>query len=442
MKREHKRLSGWGHRRWINAQVTQLSPQDPVSSIAERIQAESPCALRGNGRSYGDSALAERLIDIRGRRYFLEFDDKSGLLQVQAGVLLSDILDAFVPRGWFLAVTPGTRYITVAGAIAADVHGKNHHHMGCFSECVEQIEILDHKGITQLCSKLENSHLFRATCGGQGLTGVILSARIRLIKIGSAWINQTTYKTKNLEDTFNCFDRLASAEYSVAWIDCLARGSQLGRAHVSTGEFLNDGALCRPSTRRRVLRLPFYLPSYLLNRITMRCFNSLYYHRQRAPVQHSRVHYESFFYPLDAILDWNKGYGKQGFVQYQFVLPLETSVEGMREILRVIANSGKGSFLAVLKLYGEANQNYLSFPLKGYSLALDFKYDDQLESLLQQLDQLVSHYRGRHYLAKDSRLSADTFARGYPHVSDFRAYRQTHDLPQIFMSDQARRLKL
>lgn len=392
----------------------------------------------GNGRSYGDSALSENIVYVKPHDYFISFDETSGLLHVQAGVLLSEILEAFVPRGWFLKVTPGTKLITVGGAIASDVHGKNHHVEGCFSECVEAFNIMTADGETVACSKKETPELFKATCGGQGLTGVILDARIFLKKINSKYIDQTTIKTGNLKETFEAFETYKASPYSVAWIDCLAKGDALGRCLLMVGDFREDGKLDYKLKKQKTI--PFNFPAFALNNWSVRAFNWLYYRKVKERVSRQKVDIDTFFYPLDAIGHWNRIYGKNGFTQYQFILPKETSYEGLKAVLNAIADSGKGSFLAVLKLYGKANDNYLSFPLEGYSLALDFKIEKGLFELLDRLDEIVVECGGRIYLTKDVRVSKETFEKGYPEIETFRQFRKENNMTEKFQSLQSRRV--
>jgi len=428
-------LSGWGNFIRVTCNhitMRQSAELNQVTEVGDQVIA------RGNGRSYGDSALANTVADMTAQDYFIDFHDNSGVLQVQSGVLLADIIASFVPRGWFLQVTPGTKLITVGGAIASDVHGKNHHKLGCFSESVVEFNLMLADGSVVTCSKQDNTELFQATCGGMGLTGIILSAKIQLKKIGSQFIEQRTLKNSNLRETMDAFEKFADYEYSVAWIDCLAKGSELGRSLLTVGEFSRDGNLkYKPKNK---LNIPLTLPGFLLNRFTVKCFNWLYFNKVRGKDTRQKVGLDSFFFPLDSIGDWNRIYGKKGFVQYQFILPKNVGFEGFQRILQLIAESGKGSFLAVLKLYGPANDNYLSFPMEGYSLAVDFKAEKGLEILLQQLDRVVTEYRGRIYLAKDSMMSKETFEQGYPNIEQFKAVRAQYSLDKVFNSLQSKRL--
>lgn len=394
----------------------------------------------GNGRSYGDSALNRNIIHTIRHRNFLSFDEETGVLHCEAGVLLSDILDVFVPRGWFLSATPGTKLITVGGAIAADVHGKNHHVAGAFSDSVLSFRLVMPDGRIVECSHTDNVELFRATCGGMGLTGVITDAAIRLQPVRSAHIDQVSIKTANLRDMFEAFEAYGHYSYSVAWIDCLATGSALGRGILTVGEHADDGDLAYTTTSK--LAVPVDFPSFTLNKFSVKAFNMLYYAKARGGVSRQTVSLDNFFYPLDAIGRWNRIYGGSGFLQYQFVLPRNTSYEGLQTMLRRIAAAGKGSFLAVLKLFGRGNNNYLSFPMEGYTLALDFKIEPELFPLLDELDTIVLEHGGRFYLAKDSRVSKEVFERGYPHIETFRALRKQYNLHETLQSLQSRRLEI
>lgn len=414
-----------------------FSLRDAVG-LAKYIENTDEFIPYGNGRSYGDSALNENILYTKTYNYFLDFDEQNGILTCQAGVTLGEILEAFVKRGWFLKVTPGTKLITIGGAIASDVHGKNHHTQGCFSECVEEFTIMLASGEIKSCKR--GDELFHATCGGMGLTGVILSAKISLKKINSAFINQTTIKTKNLKETFEAFENYKDIPYSVAWIDCLAKNEEIGKCLLMVGDFANDGNLGYKSKKK--LSIPFNFPSFALNSLSVKAFNWLYYAKAKDGVSKQRVGIDTFFYPLDAIENWNRIYGSGGFTQYQFILPKEQSFEGLKEILTKISDSGKGSFLAVLKLYGKENENYLSFPLEGYSLALDFKIEAGLFELLNTLDEVVVKYGGRIYLTKDVRVSKETFESGYPQCDKFREFRREHKMDRKFNSLQSKRVKI
>ncbi len=427
------KLSSWNRYPIVNSNVILFESKQALNQVVNDV---GDVIAYGNGRSYGDAPLNENVLYIRPYKYFLGFDEKNGILHVQSGVLLSEIIDVFLARGWFLKITPGTKFITIGGAIAADVHGKNHHIDGCFSECVLEFNLMLPDGSIKLVKK--GDELFKATCGGMGLTGIILDAKILLMKVNSKNINQIIIRTKNLKETFDAFEKFSNYRYSVAWIDCLASNNKLGRSLLIVGDFANDGDLNYKKGLK--LNIPFDFPSFVLNSYSIKLFNEIYYSRIRKDEIHLKVDFEKFFYPLDSIYNWNRIYGRNGFLQYQFILPKENSYDGISEILKEISKNGKGSFLAVLKLYGKENENYLSFPLEGYSLALDFKIERGIFELLDKLDKIVIKYGGRIYLAKDARVKREVFEMGYPNLDKFRKIRKEYEMDKKFNSLLSRRL--
>jgi len=432
-------LQGWGRHPVVDADIDYPSSRSSaVAAVAA--SARQAVIARGMGRSYGDSALAARVISSRYLNLLLDVDPTGGRVRCGAGVSLAELLEVFVPRGWFLPVTPGTKFVTVGGAISSDVHGKNHHVQGCFSEWVERFDLVVASGEVLTCSRSEHPDLFRATCGGMGLTGIILEATLQLAPLQGAFVDQTTLKCGHLEEALASLESRRSATYSVAWIDCQATGSRMGRALVMLGEHASGGTLNAP--RRRVLSVPADFPGWLLNSYSIGAFNALYYHRVRARSSVRRLHYEPFFYPLDSLQDWNRLYGKGGFTQYQFVVPKAAGFAGTSAILKRIAASGRGSFLAVLKALGPENANTLSFPMEGYTLALDFKLQPGLFELFEELDAMILDHDGRIYLAKDCRLSAAGFRRGYPRWEAFQAVREKYGARGKFESLQSERIGL
>lgn len=430
-------LYGWGRYPRLNAQV--MFPPSAAQCATTLLDA-APLMTRGMGRSYGDSSLGAQVLSTRYLDHFQHFDAATGLLTCEAGMSLDTILRTFVPKGWFLPVTPGTRFVTVGGAIASDVHGKNHHGEGTFGLHVRSIQMLLGNGDQVTASPVENADLFHATCGGMGLTGIILSATVQLKPIGASDIIETTIKAPSLDAVLEAFDAHAATTYSVAWIDCLARGASLGRSLLMLGEHATDGSLLVQAPK--ALPVPIDMPAGLLNPATVQAFNALYYGRVRQARSTRRIAFEPFFYPLDAIHHWNRLYGKPGFVQYQFVLPRTAGVSGLREVLERIAQSGRGSFLAVLKVFGPANANLMSFPIEGYTLALDFKAEPAVFELLDTLDRIVLHHGGRLYLTKDARMSEATFKAGYPRWSEFESVRAHWHAHGKFASSQSIRLGL
>lgn len=431
------KLSGWG--RYPVIESESLAYAD-MTNLGALIQMHQPLIAYGNGRSYGDCALSRKHIPMQSLNRLLSFDESSGLLICEAGVLLSDIIKIFLPKGWFLKVSPGTKLITVGGAVASDVHGKNHHIAGCFSECIENFDLLIPDGSILTCSKNENTDWFHATCGGMGLTGIIVRVGFYLKRVNSQSINQTIIKTQDLTETFKAFEENAHHTYSVAWIDCLAKQEHIGRSLLMLGEFADDNDLNYQP--KQELNIPINFPSYALNQYTVRLFNCLYYARIRQKTVLKKVGLDTFFYPLDAIKNWNRIYGCNGFIQYQFILPKAHSFEGLTAILNKISVSGMGSFLAVLKLYGRANDNWLSFPIEGYSLALDFKMQPKLLSFIDELGIVVTKYQGKVYLAKDASVKKEMFDLEYPKANQFRHFRQKHSLDKHFNSLQSTRLGL
>lgn len=402
-----QKVTNWGNFPIVEKE---MKSDDSVSQIKKFVREHNEVIARGNGRCYGDASLGEHIFSTKRLNKFISFDRLNGIIECEAGVLLSEVLEVAVPQGYFLYVTPGTKFVSVGGAIASDVHGKNHHAEGCFSEYVTEFKLMNEDAEVITCSREQNSDKFWATIGGMGLTGIILSAKFKLKNIESVYIRQESIKADNLDEIFRLFEESEDWTYNVAWIDCFQKGKNLGRSILMRGEHALKAEL--PSRmQKKSLRLkpkfsptvPFYFPGFVLNALTIKIFNFLYYNKQRKKQVNNFIDYDSFFYPLDFVNDWNKIYGKSGFIQYQMMIPKDNGKEGMRRILETIANSGNGSFLAVLKLYGKENpQAYNSFPFEGYSLALDFKVNKKLRKLIDQLDDIVEEYGGRIYLTKDS----------------------------------------
>ena len=399
----------------------------------------------GNGRCYGDASLSSEVVSTLRYDKVLAFDELNGIITCQSGLLLSDLLQIIVPRGWFLPVTPGTKFITVGGAVASDVHGKNHHVDGAFSRHIVSMSVLTGTGQTFVCTPSSHPDLFWATCGGMGLTGIILDVKFRLKRINTSYIKQKQIKARNLDEIMTLFEENSASTYSVAWIDCLKKGKNFGRSILILGEHATVDEVKTKHTlvpkEKALLTVPFYFPSFVLNGFSVKVFNALFYAKNYKKVMDSVVHYDGFYYPLDSILSWNKIYGKKGFVQYQFVLPLESSRTGLTDILRRINNHGTGSFLAVLKLFGEQD-DLISFPMKGYTLALDFPIQPGLFEFLDELDKIVADYGGRIYLSKDARMNKDIFWRTYPHAGEFKEILARYDPDNRFVSRLSERLTL
>jgi decaprenylphospho-beta-D-ribofuranose 2-oxidase len=436
-----EKVYGWGKYPVIDAEVFDVTNK---SEVISSIKAISEGICYGKGGSYGDSALSKNIIRTSSMNLFTKFDEETGVMSCQAGMTLEEILDVFVPRGWFLPVVPGTKYITVGGAIASDIHGKNHHIDGTFCDHLESFTLITANEEEMVCSPTKNSEVFHATCGGMGLTGVIVEASIKLRKIKSAYVDECIKKAQNVDQLIDYFEEHKDSTYSAAWVDALAKEGSLGRSILMLGEHVTEGEYLDNFDSKKGLNLsvPIDAPSWTLNPYSIKAFNTAFWTKERKNESQKIVHYEPFFFPLDGVNNWNKLYGKGGFTQYQFVIPFEAGREGLKEILAVIANSGKGSFLAVLKAFGEGNNNYLSFPMAGYTLALDFKLDFEVYELFDRLDAIVNHYGGRIYLAKDVRMSPQTFRKGYPNLDKFLEIREKLGAKGSFASLQSKRLEI
>ncbi|RTL33143.1 MAG: FAD-binding oxidoreductase [Burkholderiales bacterium] len=388
----------------------------------------------GNGRSYGDSNLNPGGALLQGGHLdrFIAFDPATGVLCCEGGVLLSTILQLVVPQGWFLPVTPGTQFVTVGGAIANDVHGKNHHVAASFGNHVRQLELLRSDGSRRICSVSENADWFAATVGGLGLTGLITWAEIQLKRIANPYLDTESIRFHSLEEFFE----LSTAsekdyEYTVSWIDCAFTGKRLGRGLFNRGNHapaVMDTSAVPPGLPGGVAvhsrKVPITPPVSLINMLSLKSFNTLYFNKQSADVVRSVQHYRPFFYPLDALLEWNRIYGPKGFYQYQCVVPPYRALPATRALLEAIAGGGMGSFLAVLKQFGtQPSLGMLSFPEPGTTLALDFpNQGPKLHALFAQLDRIVLDAGGRLYPAKDGRMGATIFKAGYPRWTEFTPY--------------------
>ncbi|KVO37537.1 FAD-linked oxidase [Burkholderia ubonensis] len=414
-------MRSWGR---LSAEEHEIVTLNDLSTVASSVCGRRTRGLaHGMGRSYGDACLNPNglLWLTAGLGRFISFDDRTGHLVCEAGVLLRDIQRLFVPRGWILPVTPGTQMVTVGGAIANDVHGKNHHLLGSFGDHVKRIKMLRTSGEVIECGPDTEPEWFSATVGGLGLTGVIIEAEIQLRRVAGPWLETETIAFSALDEFFKLADESeAGWEYTVSWIDCIAGG---GRGLFMRANPTSTDHRLEPEARN--LRVPFTPPISLVNRLSLRPFNATYYHFKRRTAGEAIVHYEPFFYPLDNLLEWNRMYGPKGFFQYQSVVPREVGQAAVDEMLRAIARSGDGSFLAVLKTFGNRHPlGMLSFPRPGVTLALDFpNRGERTLRLFERLDSIVREAGGRIYPAKDARMPRDLFESGYPRLPEFLPYR-------------------
>ncbi len=435
---------GWGRYPKMTADLIEPADSKSLQKFVASGKKSTSYIPRGAGRSYGDSALAAQLITSRFLDNFIELNEEQRTLRCGAGVKLGEILSICIPRGLFLPVLPGTREVSVGGAIAADVHGKNHHRDGTFCEHIEQLSLVLASGELLNCSQHENKDLFHATCAGMGLTGMIVEATLSLAPIESSYIEQSKLLARNLSECFDLIEEHADAKYSVAWLDCLARDDKLGRSVLFLGE--HAPAKNRKSDKiprqRSNASVPFTTPAFLLNRATMSLFNASYYSLQSRKKGKALLDHDKYFFPLDSLANWNRLYGAKGFLQYQFVMPSDAAFDGITSVLEYISRLGKGSFLTVLKKFGDQNKNLLSFPTSGHTLSLDFKFEASLLPLLDELDRIVLDHGGRLYLAKDARMSEEVFKASYPNWEEFVAMKNRFDPNNRFASIQSNRLGL
>lgn len=424
-----QQLNSWA--RYPKAEHLGVIEPAGAEEARDILMVQPPSILpRGLGRSYGDSCLNDQgyLLLTSSLKRVLSFDSETGVIRCESGLTLDELLRYILPNGWFLPVTPGTKFVTVGGAIANDVHGKNHHRSGSFGNHVLTFELLRSDGSKIRCSRTQNIDWFRATIGGLGLTGLILWAEIQLKAVSGPYVNAKVTRFVDLSE-FASLSRNSkdSYEYTVAWIDSLATGKSLGR-----GAFIEGNHSEWPETNPKNLlhatagwkKVPWDMPSFVLSPLSVRLFNQLYYFRQKWKAKAARVHYDPFFYPLDGIHDWNRMYGRRGFIQWQCVIPFDAGYACMATILSEIAKSRLGSFLVVMKEFGSIPaEGLLSFPSPGITLAMDFaNVGLKLSRMLDRLDAIVVEAKGRVYPAKDARMSAKTFQMSFPHVSTFTDY--------------------
>jgi len=443
-------LSGWGLRPTETCPAYRPEDERDLRTLVEGSE-EGTLIARGLGRSYGDAALnAEGAVVLSDRLdHLLDFDEATGVLRCQAAVSLADLIEIFLPRGWFFPVTPGTKNVSVGGAIASDVHGKNHHSSGSMAAAVNRFRLMTARGAIVECSRDTNAEIFWATLGGMGLTGIILDAEIRLMPLETGFMHAEYEQIPNLE---SLIEKMNEADqrfaYTVAWVDSMATGASLGKSVLMRANHLSLADLPakyrdnpHPPLNASKLGVPFMFPSFTINRLTMKAFNWAFYTRHYT--REETAHCNSFFYPLDSIQNWNRGYGTRGVLQYQCVIPEEHAVVGNRRILEELNRSGIGSFLTVLKTLGAASEGHLSFPTPGKTLAIDLPFTGpEVTEALHRCDEIVLEHGGRVYLAKDACMRRESFEAMYPRLEEWKAIKAEIDPDTRFSSSQARRLGL
>lgn len=435
------RMTGWG--RAVSADMQVMRPER-AGDLAALFDTPPPKGVLAVGlsRSYGDVGLNDGgrgALMIRLNR-LLSFEPDTGLLIAEAGVSFLDLMTVFLPRGYMPPVTPGTAFATLGGALANDVHGKNHDRIGSFGDHVEWIEVLTPDGRAVRCSDSSNKALFRATIGGLGLTGIIRKVALRMMPVDSRLVEVEERRIESLDAFINALTAARDTHpFSVGWIDAMARGAALGRGILELARFSEADSEFQPVRRRRV---PLDFPGFALNSLSIRAFNEAYFRHVPAAGRIRRKPLPVFFYPLDALEAWNRIYGKRGFYQFQCAIPDDAAKPGIRKIMTAVSDSRRGSFLAVIKTLGGRGRGLLSFPIKGVTLALDFPKSEASQNLIRYLHGIVRDHGGRVYLAKDALLSAEDFDGMYDAAGDMRSFLAARDPDRIMQSDLARRLGL
>lgn len=426
-------IAGWGNFPQVDAKIFQHWSIDQIQTF---VQNSKSLVASGLFRSYGDSALNKVVFSSLSLNRILDFDPASKKITCEAGVSFKDLINFLAKYKLSLPTTPGTKFITLGGAIASDIHGKNHHKNGTFGQWVQSIRLITANGEIVNCSENENSDLFRATIGGMGLTGVILDATIKLVDLDHTVLDQTTLRARNLDHIFELFELNTTAQFSVGWLDTHSSGQKFGRGVLFIGNPNNaDEPLILKNPK---FNIPFSMPKFSLNKFSIGLLNNSYYFLNYNSKK--IVKFDKFFYPLDAIDNWNRFYGKNGFFQYQFVVPRENSKKAIKKVLIKMQDKGASSFLTVLKLMGPKNRFLLSFPMEGYTLAMDLPVNRKNLEVAKELDKIVMDHNGRLYLTKDARMDRTVFEATYTELKDFLEIKSKIDPKNKFSSLQSVRL--
>ena len=428
-------LSGWGKNFDIFSNVYNPENDDEITNIILKHKI-SNFITRGLGRSYGDSSLADNVISLKNYKKFLNFNKSEGIIECSSNYSLAELIKIILKKGWFFNVTPGSKFVTIGGAIASDVHGMNHHLDGSFSDYVISFKIITAEGKLYNCSKDENSQLFQATCGGMGLTGIIVSAKIQLLKVKSKFVDTQIVKTKNLHETIVKLKELKDNKYLKAWIDTGAKNGAKGRSIIFASNHSEDGNL--EYSEEKKIPIPSNLPNFILNKYTIKLLNKIYYHFHKHNKQFKQ-NIDSCFYPLDGRKIYNL-YGKNGCVQFQILIEENNPEILIYKILNFFQEKEQYSFLGVIKEFGTCNNNYLSFPNRGFTLIVDLKMNKKLNKIHQELEDLLKNHKTKIYLTKDSFMSEQYFKKTYNNYNKFKEIKNKHDPLNLINSSQSRRI--
>ena len=429
------KLSGWGNNKFVNCKV-----HYPKNITELKTLIKNDVIVRGLGRSYGDSSIQPNLTIITSKlKKILYFDKKKGIIEVESGISVKNLIKETISKGWFLPVTPGSKNISIGGMVASDVHGKNHHKVGSFRNFITELKMLNYKKKIILCNKKKNNNLFNYSIGGMGLTGLIYSCRFKLKKISSDLIFQETFKNINLKETIKSFENSKNWEYNVAWLDSSANKESLGRSILYRGHHIKKNKSFIEFKEKKNIQIPDLFPSWFMNKYTIKLLNFLYF--LLSSERSGEVSLDKYFYPLDSISNWNVVYGKKGFITYQFVVPYKNSYKVISQILNILLDNKIYSFVSVIKLM-KKNDKYLSFGKKGFSLVFDFPIYDNIHQVLNKIDKIIIINNGDIYLTKDSRINKNAFKQINKrfYSSSFKKFRKKKDV--YFSSLQSERLKI
>ena len=432
------KISGWGKNVSVHKNIYNPKNNEEIIDLIFNKKI-SNFITRGLGRSYGDSSLADNVVSLKDYNKFFNFNEKDGFIECSSNYSLNELIKIILQKGWFFKVTPGSKFVTIGGAIASDVHGKNHHLDGSFANHVMSLKVITAEGKLYNCSKDENKQLFHATCGGMGLTGIIVSAKIKLLRIKSKFIDVQILKTKNLKETITKFKELSEIKYTIAWIDTSSKTRDRGRSVIFIGNHSDDGDL--EFYEKKKISIPSNFPGIILNKYTIKLFNKIYYYFHKDKKKFKQ-NLDSFFYPLDYINNWNNLYGKNGFTQIQILIQEEDPEVIINKVLDFFQEKGQYSFLSTLKEFGKGNENYLSFPDKGYTLTMDLKMNKKLKKIYEEFENLLIGHKVKVYLTKDSLMTEKYFKETYMNYNKFKEIKNKHDPMNLVNSFQSFRINI